>query len=33
MKNISYPEARKLVKNSIVTTAYANVVKPTNNST
>ena len=32
-KYISYPEARKLVENSVVTTTYTNVVKPTNNST
>ena len=31
-KNISYPEAMKLVENSAVTT-YANVAKPTNNTT
>ena len=32
-KNISYPEARKLVENSVVTTTYANIAKPANNST
>ena len=32
-KNISYPEARKLVDNSVVTTTYANIAKPMNNST
>ena len=32
-KNISYPEARKLVRNSVVTTTYTNVTKPVNNST
>ena len=32
-KNISYSEARKFIENSLATTTYANVVKPTNNST
>ena len=32
-KNISYPEARKFIENSLATTTYANIVKPTNNST
>ena len=32
-KKISYPEARKFIENSLVTTTYANIVKPTNNST
>ena len=32
-KSISYLEARKLVENSVVTITYANVAKPTNNST
>ena len=32
-KNISYPEVRKFIENSIATTTYANIVKPTNNST
>ena len=31
-KNISYPEAKKLVRNSVVTT-YTNVAKPVNNPT
>ena len=31
MKNISYPEARKIVENSLVTTTYWNIAKPTNN--
>ena len=32
-KNICYPEARKFIENSLATTAYANIAKPTNNST
>ena len=32
-KNISYPEARKFIENSLATTTYANIVKPTNNTT
>ena len=32
-KNISYPEARKLIENSLATTTYANIVRPTNNFT
>ena len=32
-KNISYPEARKFIEKSLATTTYANIVKPTNNST
>ena len=32
-KNISYPEARKFIENSLATTTYANIVKPTNDST
>ena len=32
-KNISYLEVKKLVKRSIVTTTYANIAKPTKNST
>ena len=31
-KNISYLVVRKLVENSVVTTTYAKVAKPTNNS-
>ena len=30
-KNISYPEARKFIENSLAT--YVNIAKPTNNST
>ena len=30
-KNISYPEARKFIENSLATTTHANIVKPTNN--
>ena len=32
-KNISYLGARKFIENSLVTTTYANIVKPTNNFT
>ena len=32
-KNISYLEARKFIENSLATTTYANIAKPTNNST
>ena len=32
-KDISYPEAKKFIENSLVTTTYANIVKPTNNFT
>ena len=32
-KNISYPEAMKFIENSLSTTTYANITKPTNNST
>ena len=32
-KNISCPEARKFIENSLTTTTYANIAKPTNNST
>ena len=32
-KNISYLEKRKLIENSIVTTTYANIAKPTNKPT
>ena len=32
-KNISYPEVRKFIENSLATTTYANTVKPTNNLT
>ena len=32
-KNISYSEARTFIENSLATTTYANIVKPTNNST
>ena len=32
-KNISYPEARKFIENSLATTTYANIVKSTNNFT
>ena len=32
-KNISYLEARKFIENSLSTTTYANIAKPTNNST
>ena len=32
IKNISYPEARKFIVNSLATTTYANIAKPTNNS-
>ena len=31
-KNISYPEAKKFIENSLATTTYANIVRPTNNS-
>ena len=30
---MSYSEARKFIENSLVTTIYANIAKPTNNST
>ena len=32
-KNISYLEARNFIENSLATSTYANIVKPTNNST
>ena len=32
-KNISNLEARKFIENSLTTTTYANIAKPTNNST
>ena len=32
-KNISYLEATKFIENSLAITIYANIVKPTNNST
>ena len=32
-KNISYPESRKFIENSLATTTYANIAKTTNNST
>ena len=32
-KNIPYPEAKKLIENSLATTTYANIAKPTNHST
>ena len=32
-ENISYPQARKLIENSVVSATYANVAKPVNNST
>ena len=32
-KNISYPKAKKFIENSLATTTYANIAKPTNNST
>ena len=31
-KNISYSEVRKFIKNCLVTTTWANIVQPTNNS-
>ena len=30
-KNISYPEARKFIENSLATTTYANIAEPANN--
>ena len=32
-KNISYLEANKFIENSLATTTYANIAKPTNNFT
>ena len=32
-KNISHLEARKFIENSLATTTYENITKPTNNST
>ena len=32
-KNIYYSDARKFIENSLATTTYANIAKPTNNST
>ena len=32
-KDIPYPEARKFIENSLATNTYANIPKPTNNST
>ena len=32
-ENISYPQARKLTENSVVSATYANIAKPVNNST
>ena len=32
-KDLSYLEARKFIENTLATTTYANIAKPTNNST